>query len=78
MNTPPPPPPPAGQPAAAPNPVIYVFQLNPPSKTLSYDPGKILYATPPMWERKDADDLYNKIKDALAGLNFLPLNKIGG
>jgi hypothetical protein len=62
---------------AAANPIIYVFQLMPPSKTLSYDPGKILYA-PGLWERKDADELYNKIKDALAGLNFLPLSKVGG
>lgn len=65
---------PAGQP---PSPIIYVFQLSPPSKTLSYDPGKILYA-PGMWERPAADELYNKIKDALAGLNFLPLTKVGG
>jgi hypothetical protein len=67
--------------AAAGNPVIYVFQLNPPSKTLSYDPGKILYAPGGLWPeaaRKEADDLYNKIKDALAGLNFLPLSKVGG
>jgi hypothetical protein len=65
----------AGAPAGSP--VIYVFQLNPPSKTLSYDPGKILYA-PGLFERKDADEIYKKISDGLAGLNFLPLSKVGG
>jgi hypothetical protein len=60
------------------NPIIFVFQLNPPSKTMSYDPGKILYESG-LWERKDADPLYAKVgAGVLAGLNVLPLAKVGG
>lgn len=64
--------------AAADAPVIYVLQANPAVKTLSYDPGKILFApTGVLWERKDADPLYKKIVDALAaGFNVLPLAKV--
>jgi hypothetical protein len=68
----------AGAGAAADAPAIYVLQINPAVKTLSYDPGKILFApTGVLWERKDADPLYKKIVDALAaGFNVLPLAKV--
>src|SRR5262245_33877668 len=36
-------------------PLAYVFTLSPPSKTLSYDPAKILYAPGGLWEGKRAD-----------------------
>jgi hypothetical protein len=72
---------PAGSPA------IYVFQIGPSSKTLSYDPGKILYGDPDkkitsLWtpeQRKDVDEIYKKITDSLqpGGLNILPLTKLG-
>ncbi len=58
--------------------VIYVFELNPASKTLSYDPSKILYATGSAWERPAADALYNKILNSLDGINTIPLQKVGG
>lgn len=65
---------PAGAPSTA-----YVFALNPPSKTLSYDPVKILYnpATPGMWERAEADALYKKIADGVEGITPLVLGKVG-
>lgn len=62
--------------APAGSPTAYVFQLNPPSKTLSYDPSKILYA-PGMWERAEADALFKKIADALVTFSVLPLDKVG-
>ena len=67
--------------AAAPDPtqpVVYVLQINPASKGISYDPGKILYAPGSLWERKDADPLYKKIAESLAaaGFNVLPLTKV--
>ena len=58
--------------------VIYVFELNPASKTLSYDPSKILYAPGSGWERAAADVIYNKILNSLAGINTIPLQKVGG
>ena len=58
--------------------VIYVFELNPASKTLSYDPSKILYAPGSGWERPAADAIYNKILNSLAGINTIPLQKVGG
>jgi hypothetical protein len=63
--------------AAADAPAIYVLQVNPASKTLSYDPGKILFATGGLWERAVADPIYKKIVDSLAaGFNVLPLAKV--
>jgi len=64
-----------GMPAGSPN--LYVFDLNPPSKTLSYDPGKILFDAGTPFERKDADEIYKKISEAFAGANFLTLSKVG-
>jgi hypothetical protein len=61
---------------AAGGPVVYVFTLNPPSKALSYDPAKILYA-PDMWPRAEADALFKKIGDAFEGITALPLAKVG-
>ena len=62
---------------AADGPVIFVLQINPASKTLSYDPGKILFATGGLWERAAAEPVYKKIVDSLAaGFNVLPLAKV--
>jgi hypothetical protein len=69
----------AGMPAGSP--VVFVFQLNPPSKALSYDPSKILYAPGGLWtDRAESDALFKKIADALVaqgGLAPWPLAKIG-
>jgi hypothetical protein len=58
--------------------VLYMFQLTPPSKTLSYDPGKVLYAPELAIDRAEADAIYAKIRDSLTQLNPLPLQRVGG
>jgi hypothetical protein len=70
----------AAEGAPAGSPVIFVFELIPSSKTLSYDPGKILFTqTPGAWERKDADVMYTKIgAGVIVQMNVLPLEKVGG
>jgi hypothetical protein len=64
-------PPQAGQP------VVYVFEISPASKTLSYNPAAILYAEGFM-ERAQADALFKKIGDNYVNISALPLQKIGG
>jgi hypothetical protein len=59
-------------------PVVYLFHLNPPSKTLTYEPTFILYSSGAFPERPEADAIYNKLKDAIQGMNPWPLKKIGG
>ena len=62
---------------AAGAPVVYLFQLNPPSKTLSYEPVKILYSSG-LFERAEADAIYKKISDGFAGITPWPLTKVVG
>ncbi len=71
-------------PPQAGSPALYLFILNPPSKTQSYDPVKILYYAKPdpsadatLFERADADALYAKIKGSLVTINPWPLAKVG-
>ncbi len=66
-------------PGAAGGPVVYVFTLSPPSKTLSYDPAKILFAPGGPWDgkRADADVIWKKIEGAFEGVTALPLAKVG-
>jgi hypothetical protein len=47
-------------PGAAPQPAVYIFYFAPPSKTLSYEPTKILYDSK-LFERAEADAIYKKI-----------------
>jgi len=65
-------------PPAAGQPVVYIFHLQPPSKTQSYDPTKILYFSGAFPDRPEADALYAKIKDAYQGIFPWPLKQIGG
>lgn len=68
--------------------VIYLFHLDPPSTTLSYNPVAVLYTDPnglraalenPKMPRAEADALYEKVKTAVATINPIwPLTKIGG
>jgi hypothetical protein len=67
----------ASVPAGPDQPVVYVMEMNPASKTLSYDPAHILY-TPDMWPREEADALFKKIADSIANISALPLVKVGG
>jgi hypothetical protein len=66
-------------PGAPAGPAVYVFTVSSPSKTLSYDPVKILYNAGSLWEgkRPEADVLFKKISDAIDGITSLPLMKVG-
>ena len=64
-------------PAQAGQPVVYVMEISPASKTLSYNPVSILFA-PDMWPREEADALYKKIGDNVVNISALPLAKVGG
>src|SRR5262249_46650142 len=55
-------------PPAAGAPAIYLFHLNPPSKTQSYEPTKILYYSGAFPDRPEADAIYAKLKDAIQGM----------
>jgi hypothetical protein len=60
--------------------VSYIFNLNPPSKTQSYDPTKILFESG-AFSREEADVIYAKLKDAYAAtspISTIPLVKVGG
>ena len=60
--------------------VNYIFNLNPPSKTQSYDPTKILFESG-AFSREEADVIYAKLKDAYAPtspISTIPLVKVGG
>ena len=67
--------------SAAPAPVsIYVVQLDAPSKTFSYDPGKMVYETlmgEKALTREEADAIYKKLADSFANINFWTLVKVG-
>ena len=65
--------------APPPTQVLYLFELNPPSKTLSYDPVKLIYESGSFPDRPEADALYKKLGESLAGgINLWPLSKVGG
>ena len=65
----------------APAPVaIYVVQLDAPSKTFSYDPGKMVYETlmgEKAMTREEADVIYKKLADSFSNINFWTLVKVG-
>jgi hypothetical protein len=73
-------------------PVIYVFQIEKPSPTQSYNPGKIIYdflwkqdpkdnkEVPGSIPRTEADELFKKIgnmQEMFASINTWPLVKMG-
>ncbi|HEX5069380.1 MAG TPA: hypothetical protein VFV78_04125 [Vicinamibacterales bacterium] len=68
--------------------VIYLFQLDPPSTTMSYSPVALIYTDPnglraaldnPKMPRAEADALYDKFKNSFVSINPMwPLTKIGG
>ncbi len=59
---------------------IYVFHIDTPSKSHSYNPVKILYETlhgGGVLTREEADAIYAKLKDSYASINPWPLVKVG-
>ena len=65
-------------PAAPTAPAVYLFHLNPPSKTLSYDPVQIIYSSGLFPVRADADAIYTKLGAAFVSIVIWPLVKVGG
>jgi hypothetical protein len=66
---------------------LYMFRLDPPSKTMTYNPVKLLYdnvnATTPadgLFTRAEADDLYKKFDGSFQpnGIQPWKLAKVGG
>ena len=71
--------------APAGTPAIYILLLEMPSKTISYNPGKIIYETlynngnpGGILTRPEADELYKKLSESYQAINPWPLVKIGG
>jgi hypothetical protein len=59
------------------NPVVfYIFQVDQPSSTQSYHPVEVLYKTG-IFERADADMIFEKLKPAYKNISAWPLAKIG-
>jgi len=67
--------------------VLYFVQLDPPSTAVSYNPSLLIYTDPnglraalenPKMPRKDADDLFDKVKSSAAISAIWPLTKVGG
>ena len=64
----------------APQVVLYIIQLDTPSKTHSYNPVKIIYDTlmgATALTREEADAIYNKLKGSVQNIQFWPLTKVG-
>ena len=56
------------------------MQLDAPSKTFSYDPGKMVYETlmgEKALTREEADAIYKKLADSFSNINFWTLVKVG-
>jgi len=56
--------------------VNYIFQLNPPVKTQSYDPTKILFFSG-AFERAEADAIFAKLQTCYINIDPIPLVKVG-
>lgn len=54
----------------------YYFVLQPASKTNSYDPSKLLYESGDLFPRAEADVIFNKLAESLAGIGAQPLRKL--
>jgi hypothetical protein len=68
-----------GQGAQAPV-VLYIIQLDSPSKTHSYNPVKIIYdvlMAATVVTREEADVIYKKLQDSVQNIQFWPLTKVG-
>jgi hypothetical protein len=65
--------------APPPTSVVYLFDLNPPSKTMSYDPVKIIFSSGAFPDRPEADAVFKKLSESIiGGINLWPLTKVGG
>ena len=55
---------------------IYIFQIETPSKTQTYNHVRILNESG-VWDRAKADELFAKLKDCYESINPWPLFKVG-
>jgi hypothetical protein len=56
--------------------VTYYFIVDPASTTQSYDPSKLLYDTGDLFQRAEADAIFNKLAESLAGIGTQPLKRL--
>jgi hypothetical protein len=54
----------------------YYFVIDPASPTQSYNPTALLYETGDLFPRAEADAIFEKLKNSLAGLIAQPLTQI--
>jgi hypothetical protein len=67
-------------PGEAPKVVLYIIQLDTPSKTHSYNPVKIIYDTlmaATVITREEADVIYKKLQSSVQNIQFWPLTRVG-
>jgi hypothetical protein len=55
---------------------MYYFVIDPASPTQSYNPTALLYETGDLFPRAEADAIFEKLKNSLAGLVAQPLKQI--
>ena len=56
--------------------INYYFIVDPASNALSYDPSKLLYDSGDLFQRAEADALFNKLAESLAGIGTIPLKRL--
>jgi hypothetical protein len=56
--------------------VTYYFIVDPASPTNSYDPSKLLYDSGDLFQRAEADAIFNKLAESLAGIGTQPLKRL--
>jgi len=59
---------------ASPQGVTYFFQMD-PAKAPTYSPTVLLYSSG-LYERPQAEELYKKLADTIAGINPVPLKRV--
>jgi len=59
---------------ATPQGVTYFFQMD-PAKAPTYSPTVLLYSSG-LYERAQAEELYKKLADTIAGINPVPLKRV--
>ncbi len=56
--------------------VNYYFIVDPVSSTQSYDPSKLLFETGDLFQRAEAEAIFNKLAESLAGIGTIPLKRV--
>jgi hypothetical protein len=56
--------------------VTYYFIVDPAATAQSYDPSKLLFETGDLFARAEAEAIFNKLADSLAGIGTVPLKRV--